>query len=288
MQVNLLHHPDAFADVPTGLKPEANIRYAIGFLKSLHGRFGNWAEAIANYHSADAERGAGYHRRVVLAPARRGLGAGGGTVPIAAAAGLCAPGLRPVLKIRPRATRPSLGCQRRARSRSSGRLRHPHQGEQAEGRAGHDLGRHLAGRPAGRPARNPGASRARGTAARGSVRPTSAAPPSAAKWLTNSSWPPGRTTRRISRTRRRASGTTVAVNIATAMSKLSSAKAMDSASISARPTTLRSRRVVTRSFARAACRATGRCRPPACADHKAARQARCRRRPRARGCRAGR
>ena len=112
MQVNLLHHPDAFADVPTGLKPEVNIRYAIGFLASLHGRFGNWAEAIANYHSADAERGAGYHRRVVMARLGAAWGAGGGTVPIAAAAGLCAPGLRPVLKIKPRATRPSLGCQR--------------------------------------------------------------------------------------------------------------------------------------------------------------------------------
>ncbi|WP_431271569.1 hypothetical protein [Dankookia sp. P2] len=57
MQVNLLHHPEAFPDVPTGLRPDANIRYAILFLTSLHGRFGNWAEAIANYHSADAERG---------------------------------------------------------------------------------------------------------------------------------------------------------------------------------------------------------------------------------------
>lgn len=112
MQVNLLHHPEAFPDVPTGLRPEANIRYAILFLKSLHGRFGNWAEAIANYHSADAERGANYHRRVVLARLGAAWGAGGGTVPVAAAAGLCAPGLRPVLKIRPRATRPALGCQR--------------------------------------------------------------------------------------------------------------------------------------------------------------------------------
>ena len=115
MQVNLLHHPEAFPDVPTGLRPEANTRYAIVFLKSLHVRFGNWAEAIANYHSADAERGANYHRRVVLARLGAAWGAGGGTVPIAAAAGLCAPGLRPVLKIRPRATRPSLGCQRAGR-----------------------------------------------------------------------------------------------------------------------------------------------------------------------------
>jgi hypothetical protein len=112
MQVNLLHHPGAFPDVATGLRPEANIRYAILFLTSLHARFGNWADAIANYHSADAERGATYHRRVVLARLGAAWGAGGGTVPIAAAAGLCAPGLRPVMKIRPRATRPTLACQR--------------------------------------------------------------------------------------------------------------------------------------------------------------------------------
>ncbi|WP_165982433.1 transglycosylase SLT domain-containing protein [Dankookia rubra] len=115
MQVNLLYHPGAFPDVPTGLRPEANIRYAITFLKSLHGRFGNWAEAIANYHSADAERGANYHRRVMLARLGAAWAAGGGTVPIAAAAGLCAPGLRPVLKIKPRAPRPSLGCRKASR-----------------------------------------------------------------------------------------------------------------------------------------------------------------------------
>ncbi|MFC7475367.1 transglycosylase SLT domain-containing protein [Dankookia sp. GCM10030260] len=115
MQVNLLHHPDAFPDVPTGLRPEANIRYAIVFLKSLQARFGNWADAIANYHSADAGRGANYHRRVVMARLGAAWRAGGGTVPIAAAAGLCAPGLRPVLRIKPRATRPSLGCQRAGR-----------------------------------------------------------------------------------------------------------------------------------------------------------------------------
>ena len=116
MQVNLLHHPDAFPDVPTGLRPEVNIRYAIGFLKSLHAPLrqlggGHRQLPFRRMRSAAAN----YHRRVVLARLGAAWGAGGGTVPIAAAAGLCAPGLRPVLKIRPRATRPSLGCQRRPR-----------------------------------------------------------------------------------------------------------------------------------------------------------------------------
>lgn len=116
MQVNLLHHPDAFPDIATGFRPEANIRYAVAFLKALYARTGSWAAAIANYHSADPERGADYHRRVLLARLGRAWGAGGGVVPIAAAAaqGLCAPGLRPVLLIKGKAPRPHLGCRKPA------------------------------------------------------------------------------------------------------------------------------------------------------------------------------
>ena len=112
MQVNLLHHPRAFPDVPSGLEPATNIQYAINFLRDLHARFGNWAEAIANYHSADAERGGAYHRRVVLARLGAAWGAGGGTVPVALAGSLCASGTRPVLRIRANAPRPRLACQR--------------------------------------------------------------------------------------------------------------------------------------------------------------------------------
>ncbi|MCB4822404.1 transglycosylase SLT domain-containing protein [Roseicella aerolata] len=118
MQVNLLHHPDAFPDPQAGFEPAANIRYAITFLRALHGRFGNWAEAIANYHSGDAGRGAGYHRRIMLARLGAAWAAGGGTVPIAAAKGLCAPGLRPALKVARHAPRPRIACQRVAPSPS--------------------------------------------------------------------------------------------------------------------------------------------------------------------------
>jgi hypothetical protein len=127
MQVNLLHHPAAFPDVPSGLEPASNVRYAIAFLRDLHARLGNWAEAIANYHSADAERGGAYHRRVVLARLGAAWGAGGGTVPVALAGNLCAPGTRPVLKIRAKAPRPRLACQRggTAPSRSPAEARPP-------------------------------------------------------------------------------------------------------------------------------------------------------------------
>ncbi len=113
MQVNLLYHPGAFADPSTGLRPEANIRYAATFLRELYGRFGNWADAIANYHSGDPGRGAAYQRQVVLA--RLGAAfAGGGAVPLPAAtlAGLCGPGARPVLRISRGAPRPRIACQR--------------------------------------------------------------------------------------------------------------------------------------------------------------------------------
>ena len=35
MQINLLHHPDAFASVEAGFDPETNVRYAVRYLKSL-------------------------------------------------------------------------------------------------------------------------------------------------------------------------------------------------------------------------------------------------------------
>lgn len=117
MQINLLHHPTAFASPAEGFDPAANIRYAIGFLKELRARTGNWAEAIAQYHSGEAERGSAYHRRVILA--RLGAAwAGGGTVPLPAraVAGLCAAGLRPALVFRRGGggTRPRLACHRAA------------------------------------------------------------------------------------------------------------------------------------------------------------------------------
>lgn len=119
MQVNLRHHPDAFRGPEEGFDPAASVRFAIGFLKALRARTGDWAGAIAAYHSGDDERGLAYHRRVALA--RLGAAwAAGGTVPLPArvTSGLCAPGLRPALTIRrPRAgvARPRLTCHRPGR-----------------------------------------------------------------------------------------------------------------------------------------------------------------------------
>lgn len=51
MQVNLLHHPDAFRTLHEAFDPAANTLYAARFLASLHARLGNWMAAAAAYHS---------------------------------------------------------------------------------------------------------------------------------------------------------------------------------------------------------------------------------------------
>ncbi len=64
MQVNLRHHPTAFADLDTAFDPPANTLYAAKFLSALHKQFGDWNLATAAYHSQDAERGEEYQRKV--------------------------------------------------------------------------------------------------------------------------------------------------------------------------------------------------------------------------------
>ena len=107
MQINLFYHPHAFNGLEQAFDPLANARYAARFLRELYGRTGDWSLAVAQYHSGDAERGSAYQRRVALARLAGAWGTGG-VVPLPAAAGvvgLCAPGLRPALMIRPAAAR---------------------------------------------------------------------------------------------------------------------------------------------------------------------------------------
>jgi hypothetical protein len=67
MQVNLLHHPDAFASLEQAFDPAANAAYAARFLVELHGQTGEWPAAAALYHSATPELGAEYRRKVMAA-----------------------------------------------------------------------------------------------------------------------------------------------------------------------------------------------------------------------------
>jgi hypothetical protein len=64
MQVNLMHHPNAFAALDQAFDLEANATYAAQFLNQHFVRTGDWAKATANYHSATPDIGADYERKV--------------------------------------------------------------------------------------------------------------------------------------------------------------------------------------------------------------------------------
>jgi len=65
MQVNLMHHPSAFASLDQAFDPAANAQYAARFLNTLHGISGSWVQATAAYHSATPPIGADYQARVM-------------------------------------------------------------------------------------------------------------------------------------------------------------------------------------------------------------------------------
>jgi hypothetical protein len=67
LQVNLLHHPDAFATLDAAFDPAANATYAARFLVQLRAASGSWPAAAALYHSATPELAAAYERKVMAA-----------------------------------------------------------------------------------------------------------------------------------------------------------------------------------------------------------------------------
>jgi len=82
LQVNLMHHPSAFASLEQAFDPERNAAYAAGFLSRLFVQSGAWPAAAAAYHSLTPERAEPYRARVMAAwplAARYG-----GTTPIIA------------------------------------------------------------------------------------------------------------------------------------------------------------------------------------------------------------
>lgn len=72
MQINLGYHPDAFARLDDAFDPREGASYAAGFLETLKAETGDWAEAVAYYHSRRSERGGAYRRRVYRHWARLG------------------------------------------------------------------------------------------------------------------------------------------------------------------------------------------------------------------------
>lgn len=93
MQVNLMHHPEAFATLEEAFDPVRNAEYAAGFLIQLRAQTGSWQQATADYHSATPELGVPYARRV-----RVMMSQAGAPVPLEAphlSAGLPLGGLTP-------------------------------------------------------------------------------------------------------------------------------------------------------------------------------------------------
>ena len=90
MQVNLRHHPHAFASLEEAFDPLANARYAARFLTELRSAGRDWPLAAAHYHSQTPERAEAYRARVMAAWAGEQRGPGGD--PAAEAAALAALG----------------------------------------------------------------------------------------------------------------------------------------------------------------------------------------------------
>ena len=65
MQVNLMHHPSAFASLDDAFDPNINAAYSGRFLKSLFARSGNWGSAISAYHSRTPGMSETYRQQVI-------------------------------------------------------------------------------------------------------------------------------------------------------------------------------------------------------------------------------
>jgi hypothetical protein len=65
LQVNLMYHPNAFASLEDAFDPRVNAAYAVRFLNALYADSGDWARAIAAYHSETPALGEAYRVMVM-------------------------------------------------------------------------------------------------------------------------------------------------------------------------------------------------------------------------------
>lgn len=65
MQINLHFHAGAFPNLETAFDPNANVTYAVSFLRDLAVSTGSWMRAAARYHSATPDLASIYHAKVV-------------------------------------------------------------------------------------------------------------------------------------------------------------------------------------------------------------------------------
>jgi hypothetical protein len=64
MQVNLLWHEAAFADLEAAFEPRANVEYAARHIAELRAKSRDWREAVGRYHSWDPGRAQVYLERL--------------------------------------------------------------------------------------------------------------------------------------------------------------------------------------------------------------------------------
>ena len=79
MQINLMHHPEAFTSLEEAFEPARNVGYGARFLGALQRETASWERAVERYHTADPERGRAYRERVY----QRWAGAPAGGAPLA-------------------------------------------------------------------------------------------------------------------------------------------------------------------------------------------------------------
>ncbi len=65
MQINLLHHPEAFGNLHEAFDPQLNIAYGAKFLKQLFLQHKAWNKAVGHYHSATLKYHNAYRQRVM-------------------------------------------------------------------------------------------------------------------------------------------------------------------------------------------------------------------------------
>jgi hypothetical protein len=65
MQVNLMHHPDAFATLDEAFEPATNDAWAAAFLARLYHDKRSWTTAVGLYHSATPVYHFAYRRKVL-------------------------------------------------------------------------------------------------------------------------------------------------------------------------------------------------------------------------------
>lgn len=77
MQINLMHHPNAFVSLEDALEPLNNVRYAASFLLQLNSTRNNWVQSASNYHSNTSDLATAYQQRILATwpeEARRAAG----------------------------------------------------------------------------------------------------------------------------------------------------------------------------------------------------------------------